>query len=238
MAIFALSDLHLAISEPSKSMEEFGPSWDNYMERIRQGFLESVSKDDYVLLPGDLSWASSMDNAYDDFMFIENLPGKKIICRGNHDYYWGTLSKMERYLSEKSISTISIIRNNSIHVENSLITGTRGWKLPSDISFGEEDKKIYEREIVRTRICLESLRKEDPEHKLRWIFMMHFPPLLTINTRTEFTKLFEEYDVDICIYGHLHGIAQARAYEGKIDGMGPKYCFVSGDHLGFKPFRL
>lgn len=236
MAIFAMSDLHLAISNPNKSMGLFGSAWKDYIPRIKAGFEENVKDGDTVLMPGDLSWVMYMKDGYDDFKFIDDLPGHKIISRGNHDYFWTTVKKMEEQFASFGISTIEIARNNVIEVEGSLITGTRGWKLPSDTNFNDDDRKIYDREVIRLGLCMNALNELDPNHEKRHICMLHYPPLNNVRKNTEFTSILEENHVDICIYGHLHGKAQYRMFEGEQNGV--NYKFVSAEYLDFKPLCL
>ncbi len=236
MTIWAMSDLHLAISNPEKSMELFGHSWSNYIERIKAGFEANVKPDDTVLMPGDLSWVMYMKDGYDDFKFIDDLPGHKIISRGNHDYFWTTVKKMEETFASFGLSTIEIARNNVIEVEGSLITGTRGWKLPYESGFSEEDRKVYDREIIRLGLCMDALNKMDPEHTKRHICMLHYPPLSSMYPKTGFSEILEANKVDVCVYGHLHGNAQRRLFEGEKNGV--LYKFISADYLKFVPLNL
>lgn len=239
MAIFAMADLHLAISNPEKSMEEFGEGWRDYITRIKTNWEETVTDEDTVLMPGDLSWAMYIDKANEDLQFIDSLPGTKLFSRGNHDYWWTTVSKMEKYCADQGFNTIRFVRNNVIEVEDSLITGTRGWKLPSDSGFDAEDRRIYERETLRLGLCLKQLQAADPDHGRRHIVMLHYPPLTQKSPSSAFTGLLEEAGVDLCIYGHLHGFAHAGAFEGSITpGKGTIYRCVASDFLGFKPLRL
>ena len=236
MAIFAMADLHLAISNPEKSMEVFGNRWGDYIPKIRAAFGEKVCAEDTVLMPGDLSWATYLSEAREDFEFIDSLPGRKLICRGNHDYWWTTVAKMEKTFAEMGITTIDMIRHNCIEVEETLITGTRGWKLPTDDSFSAEDRKIYDREKIRIGLCIDALKKQDPEHSRRWLLMLHYPPLTTLVPETDLSKLIEEAGVDVCIYGHLHGRAHKRAFEG--EKTGTLYRCVAADYLGFSPVQV
>lgn len=236
MAIFALSDLHLALSNPEKSMDVFGSGWENYIQRIKDGFDELVTSEDTVLMPGDLSWATYLKEARDDFEFIDKLPGKKIISRGNHDYWWATIKKMEQTFADMGLNTISIARNNVIEVEGCLISGTRGWKVPGDDNFTEEDRKIYEREKIRLGLCLDAIHKEDPDHLKPHVIMMHYPPLSKNAVRGEFSSLLESANVDMVVYGHLHGRAHAKVFEGKRGNT--EYRCVSADYRNYRPFQL
>lgn len=235
MAVYALSDLHLAISNPEKTMEVFGPGWDNYMERIKEGFSE-VKPEDTVLMPGDLSWAMYLEDAKADLEYIEALPGRKLICRGNHDYWWTTAAKMRRAFDDMGIKSIEIVRNNAIEADGFLISGTRGWKLPTDDSVSAEDKKIIDRELIRLDICAKALKEADPEHKLKWVMMMHYPPLTLNNQDTVYTKVLSESGVNMVVYGHLHGRAHSKIFEGIKEGV--EYRCVASDALKYKALRL
>ena len=236
MALFAMSDLHLALSNPEKTMSVFGSGWDNYIERIKSGFEELVSPDDTVLMPGDLSWATYLKDATEDFKFINDLPGKKIICRGNHDYWWTTVKKMEETFAQMGVNTITIARNNIIEAEGCLITGTRGWKVPGDENFSEEDKKIYERELIRLGLCIDALGKADPDHSKPHVVMLHYPPLTSKVMKGDFSSILEKADVDLVVYGHLHGRAHQKVFEGKRGNT--EYRCVSADYCNFRPFQL
>lgn len=236
MAIFAMSDLHLALSNPEKSMSVFGPGWENYIERIKAGFEELVGPDDTVLMPGDLSWATYLKEAGEDFAFIDSLPGKKIICRGNHDYWWTTVKKMEDTFAQMGVKSITIARNNTIEVEDCLVTGTRGWKVPGDDKFTDEDRKIYDREVIRLGLCLDAINREDPEHLKKHVVMLHYPPLTRVAMKGDFSRILESANVDLVVYGHLHGRAHSKIFEGKRGNT--EYRCVSGDYCNFRPFQL
>ena len=236
MALFAIADLHLALSNPEKSMEVFGKGWTDYIPRLEEAFREKVSPQDTVLMPGDISWATYMKQAEEDFKFIDSLPGKKIIGRGNHDYWWTTVKKMEETLASMGVTTISLSNHTTFEADGSLITGTRGWKLPSDDNFSEEDRKIYEREKIRIGLCAQALDKADPEHIKRRILMLHYPPLTSRVPDTELSEMIGSSGFDLCIYGHLHGKAHKKAFEGVKDGT--EYKCVAADYLGFSPAEI
>lgn len=235
MALFAISDLHIALSNPEKTMEVFGSAWDNYIERIREGFAV-VGPEDTVLMPGDLSWATYLEQAGADFEFIDSLPGRKLICRGNHDYWWVTAAKMKKTFLEMGIGSLEIVRNNAIEAEDYLVSGTRGWKLLGDDGITAEDRKITERELIRLDLCLKALKEADPEHARKWVMMFHFPPLIRSNMSTEYSHRLSEAGVDLAVYGHLHGRAHSRIFEGEHEGV--TYRCVAADVLKYKPLRL
>lgn len=238
MSIFALGDLHLSLGT-NKTMEVFGPAWDRYVQRIEENWRAMIKPEDTVLVPGDISWAMYLSETKADFDFLESLPGRKLICRGNHDYWWTTVHKMEDYFAKQNYKSLQIVRHNAVVVEDSVISGTRGWVLPNDSKFSAEDKPIYERELARLRLCAEAIEKADPEHSKRRIMMLHYPPVTKDNTKTEWARVLDEYKIDLCVYGHLHGRGHSIAFEGTIsDSFSCQYKCVAADFLGFKPLDI
>lgn len=229
MSIYAISDLHLSFNT-NKPMNIFG--WDNYEEKIKQDWQAKVKDEDLVLLPGDFSWEMKLENTYKDFKFINTLPGKKLLLKGNHDLWWTTLKKMREYLEKREFKNIDFIYNNSYEFENFIIAGTRGWNL---ISESEEDKKIKERELIRLRNSIEDGRKKYGTEK-QIIVCMHYPPLLKEITHTDFSQILEEYNVKYCIYGHLHGKSHINVFDGLLNDI--NYKMVSCDYTKFKLIKI
>ena len=197
MKVFAISDLHLSINNP-KPMDIFGPIWENYIDKIFEDWKNKVSEDDIVLLAGDFSWAIKLENTKSDFDLVKDLPGKKIIIRGNHDYWWKSISSVRGVLPQDFYA----IQNDSLTFGDYIICGTRGWVIPDNKS-SEEDVKIYKRELIRLQLTLENatrLRKEGQ----KLICMLHYPPYNFKEEDSEFTSLLEKYKVDCVVYGHLH----------------------------------
>lgn len=236
MSIYALADLHLSLSNPEKSMELFGHQWAGYLDRIKEEWNAVVKPEDTVLIPGDISWATYIDKAEEDFAFIASLPGRKLLSRGNHDFWWTTMKKLDEYFEEHSFPGLELVRTNVIEAEDCLITGTRGWMNEAGKSDDPDKKKIYDREILRLGLCVEELRKADPDHKKTHILMIHYPPVTTQMDQTGFSKIITEAGIDICVYGHLHGHSHRFAKEGVIEGC--RYFCVSADYLGFKPVLI
>ena len=232
MAIFAISDLHLALGT-DKPMDIFGAKWANYMERLETNWAAVVGAEDYVLVPGDISWATYLEQAYKDFEFIDRLPGRKIISKGNHDYWWTTKSKLDKFVADYGFSTISFMHNNSYTLQNAAVCGTRGWNMPGETGFGSEDEKIYKRELQRLELSLKGARV--PEGG-KLIAAMHFPVFNSKGVFSEFLDIMQKYNVDMCIYGHLHGDAHKYAFEGTSGG--GEFKFVAADFTGFKPVKL
>ena len=197
MSIYAISDLHLSFNT-NKPMNLFG--WIDYENKIKKDWLEKVSENDLVLLPGDFSWEIKLENTYKDFEFINNLTGKKLLLKGNHDLWWGTLNKMREFLEEQKIKNIDFIYNNSYEFEGNIIAGTRGWNLSEETP---EDAKIKKREVNRLELSIKDGIEKYGDNK-PIIACMHYPPILKGNTNNEFTKVLEKYNVNKCIYGHLH----------------------------------
>ena len=237
MSIYALADLHLALSCPDKSMEVFGSSWGEYISRVEENWKKTVSGSDTVLVSGDISWATYIDKAEEDFRFISGLPGRKLLSRGNHDYWWTTMKKMEVFLSEKGFTDLGFVRTNVVEADDCLISGTRGWMIETKESLeGSENRKIYEREKLRIRMCIDKLNEADPDHSKKHIIMIHYPPLTANKEFTEFAEMMAGGGVDICVYGHLHGKAHRKAFEGDFEGT--EFICTSADYVDFTPVKI
>jgi predicted phosphohydrolase len=232
MSIYAISDLHLALGI-DKPMDVFGERWTNYMDKLKREWTDTVSEGDFVVVPGDISWATYLEQAFEDFRFINGLPGKKIISKGNHDYWWTTLSKLNKFMESNEFSTIEFMHNNSFHIESAVICGTRGWKCPGDDDFSAEDRKIYNRELQRLELSLKSLSKTREEAV---IVALHYSPFNSKRQKSEFIDILKKYEVKTCVYGHLHGESCNNAVEGWVDDI--DFKLISSDHLNFKPLLL
>ncbi len=222
MAIFALSDLHLPLGI-DKPMDIFGTRWYDYVEKIEYEWQKKVTDEDFVIINGDFSWATYLDEAVRDFQFIEKLPGKKLISKGNHDYWWETLTKMNAFLEKNSIKSVSFLQNNAFLCKNAAVCGAKGWISPDDKSFKKEDEKIYRRELIR----FENSIKEAKKLSETVIAALHYPP------DAEFNKMLEKYNVEKCVFGHLHG---KRAEDYRI--LYKNTLLVSADFLRFSPIRI
>ena len=229
MSIYAISDLHLSFNT-NKPMDMFG--WNNYEEKISQDWRTNVKEEDLVLLTGDFSWEMKLENTYKDFQFINNLPGKKLLLKGNHDLWWTTLKRMREFLKEKEFNNIDFIYNNSYEFENYIIAGTRGWNLVSE---NIDDKKIKDRELLRLEnSIIDGIRKYGEDKPI--IVCMHYPPLLKELKNSEFTKILEKYNVKYCLYGHLHGKSHMNVFDGNYNNVA--YKMVSCDYTGFKLIKI
>ncbi len=248
MAIWAIADLHLSFGVPNKQMDVFGPQWVGYTHKIEQAWKTSITPDDLVLIAGDISWAKFVEEARPDLEWIDHLPGTKVLLKGNHDYWWGSLSKLKTILPP----SCHLIQNNSWMWKDVAIAGTRLWDVPgigfaSLIDFKqyectkaltESDEspdsiKIYQRELGRLEMSLKSI----PPHAKKRIVMTHYPPIGPDFQETEASRLLEKYQVDICVFGHLHNVKPGLKLFGEHHGV--QYFLTACDYLeDFKPVRI
>ena len=225
--IYAIGDLHLPGGD-NKPMEVFGAHWEGHFQRIAQDWCERVKDEDVVLIPGDISWAMQVEDALPDLRAIGDLPGKKVILRGNHDYWWCGISRLREMLPKGMFA----VQNDAMLLENTVICGTRGWTLPAQSS-AKEDEKIYARELLRMELSLENARRLKGE---KLVVMCHYPPLGDRGESTPLSALLEKYEVDDVVYGHLHGASLRGAVTGCYGGV--RYHCVSCDGLNFRLYRL
>ncbi len=226
MSLYAIGDLHLSLGV-HKPMDIFGPGWENYTRRIEEGF-SSLSAGDVTVLCGDLSWGMNFAESLEDFRFIDRLPGRKLLVKGNHDYWWNTAAKMRRFFEENGFTTLDVLHNNCHIYGDYALCGTRGW-------FYEEDQtphngKVLSREVGR---LVASLNAAGERKKLCFL---HYPPLYSGYRCPEILKTLEDYGVEACCYGHLHGASHRLAIQGRVGTV--DYRLVSGDYLGFVPKKI
>ncbi|MCQ2359367.1 MAG: metallophosphoesterase [Phascolarctobacterium sp.] len=229
MNIYAIGDLHLSGDPPSKPMEIFGDHWAGHKEKIKNNWLQTVHEDDVVIICGDISWAMGLENVAEDLAWLKELPGRKLLLRGNHDYWWTSLKKMQAAYGKD----FEFIQNNCTMIGDVAICGTRGWILPTAESFTEEDKKIYEREAIRLKMSLDDAKKANAKEI---ICALHYPPLFAPEEESLFTNLLEEYGVKHCIYGHIHGLDHVLTFEGERKGV--NYKLTSCDTQEFKLYEI
>lgn len=231
MAIYVIADLHLSFSV-DKPMDIFG--WGNHAEKIRENWLKKVKSEDTVILPGDFSWATYLEETYKDFEFLNALPGKKIMSKGNHDYWWNTVTSMNKYLKENNFENIEFLYNNAHLVEDKILVGTRGWvnSWKSD-----ENYKILKRENDRLKLSIQDGIKKFGESK-EMIAFIHYPPFYKENVPEEidFIKTLEKYNIKKCYYAHLHGDSHREAIEGNVNGI--EFKLVSSDYLNFDLLKI
>lgn len=230
MAIYAISDLHLSLGI-EKQMDIFGDNWIKHEEKIKKNWISKVKESDLVLLPGDFSWAMYLEETVKDFEFINNLPGKKLLLKGNHDYWWTTLKKIKEFLEENKFENIDFLYNNSYYFDNKIIAGTRGWSEQE-----EQPEKIIRRENIRLKLSLKDGIEKYGEDK-EIIVCMHYPPFNSYEEADmNFIKTMKDFNVKKCIYGHIHGESQKEAKQGIIDGIEIK--MVSSDYLDFDLIKI
>ena len=245
MKIWALADLHLPLGAPDKSMEAFGLPWHNYVTRIEENWKKRVSDDDLMLIAGDISWAMKLEDALIDLQWIDALPGKKVILKGNHDYWWPSNKK----LSEVLPPSIQFINNTAVTIDDVTIGGVRLWDSP-EYNFSEyitfvenplvkekplepeKSTRIFNRDLERLRISLEQM---DPNANYR-IAMIHYPPISADLQDSQVSKILEEFNINVCIFGHLHNVKKDRPLFGEKNQI--LYLFTAADYLEFDPLLV
>lgn len=232
MALYTISDLHLPIGI-DKPMDIFGSKWSNYVDRLRENWKNIITEEDTVVLPGDFSWATYLEQSIPDFEYLEALPGKKILLKGNHDYWWTTKSKLLKFTSENGFNSVDFLQNNSFMYKNKAICGTRGWSYLGKGGCSDEDKRIYERELVRLELSIADAEKKSPGEI---IVFLHYPPLTNEIPSSGFCDIMKAHNVRLCIYGHIHNARFRNVVENEHDGI--KYMLVSCDYRDFVPVKL
>lgn len=235
MSVFAISDLHLSIANPSKAMDAFGDRWRDYQTKLEKNWKSVVAENDTVVVAGDISWGSSLDESFEDLKFLNSLPGKKIISKGNHDFWWSTVTKLTTYFKENDLQTLTILNNNAIVAENYIITGTRGWFTdpasqntvqPTDFA------KIVNREAIRLNLAIDEAKKLKAEENREIIAFFHFPPLWNSFCNESAFDAMLTADIKKCYFGHIHGCYNVPE---KINHRGVDLSMISADYLKFMP---
>ena len=227
MALYAIGDLHLCLGAP-KPMDIFGGAWVGYLDKLQEG-ISRIQPDDTTVLLGDLSWALDLSSAKADFAWIDQIPGRKIILKGNHDYWWSTATKFYKFCCENSFTNQFILNNNCYQYQDWAICGTRGWFFEEDRS-GAHDEKVFKRELIRLETSLQAAG-DMPK-----MVFLHYPPRYKGYECPEILELLKRYDVRRCFYGHLHGGSHGLAIEGCWDGI--DFKLVSSDRLNFQPYQI
>lgn len=226
MAIYAIGDLHLSVAA-KKPMDIFD-GWDDHAERLIENWNKKIKPEDTVILAGDTSWGMTLPAAIPDFRLIDRLPGKKIISKGNHDYWWGSMTKMTDAFAEHGLTTLSILHNNSYQVEGKWICGSRGWLFENGAA---HDDKIIRREAMRIAASLESAGKGGEK-----LLFLHYPPVYAGQVQERFMAVMRQHGIKRCYYGHIHGVGHKYAVQGKFRGV--NLTMISSDYLGFDPLLL
>ena len=235
MALYVIADLHLDIQSNQKSMEVFGNRWKNYVDKIQANWMHLITENDTVIIPGDISWSLTLKDALCDLKWIDRLSGKKILLKGNHDFWWATNSKMQGFLKENELNSIQILNNNAYETENYIICGSRGWftdKTMQTASQNVDYTKIINREVIRLRMSLdEALKLRENTNKEILVFL-HFPPVWSDFRCEEILQLLNEYNIKRCFFGHIHSnyTAPSVFLEGEIE-----FKLISADFLDFIP---
>ena len=228
--IYTIGDLHLSFKE-NKPMSIFGENWYGHDEKIKNDWISKVTEKDLVILLGDFSWAMYLKDTDEDFKYLNNLPGKKLLLKGNHDYWWNTVTKMKEFLKENNFSNIDFLYNSAYEFEGKVIVGTRGWALSEE----EEDKRLFKREAMRLELSIQDGIRKYGEDK-EFIAFTHYPPItkntIINNELNEMLRILKKYDIKKCYYGHLHGNSIKEAVEG--EHIGITFKLVSADGLDFK----
>lgn len=228
MSIFVIADLHLSLRVP-KPMDIFGDNWSGHEEKIKKDWLEKVKENDLVVLPGDFSWETYLEDTYKDFAYLDSLPGKKILLKGNHDYWWTTVTNLN-----KLYDNMKFLQTNFYEYGEYAICGGRGWICPNDFKFDDNDEKIYKREENRIRLSLQAAKKKGYS---KFIVITHYPPTNDKLEESLFTNLYEEYGVEKVIYGHLHG---KESFKMGLKGVrnGVEYILASCDYTDFNLIKI
>ena len=238
MSVFAISDLHLStLDSTNKSMEVFGRRWTGYIEKLKSNWEKLVSDEDTVIIPGDISWALTLDEARNDLLFLDSLPGKKILGKGNHDFWWCTMKKHGEFFAKNEIKTISFLFNNAYETEDFIIAGTRGWYYDEDAQNAPDNtdfEKLTNRETQRLKISLEAAKKlkDEAGGDKEIVVFMHFPPLWNGKESESIINLLIEYGIKRIYYGHIHG---NYTLEPKSEYKGMEMSIISADYLNFVP---
>lgn len=231
MALYTIADLHLSLGV-SKPMDVFGGKWEGYQEKIKKNLSEMIKDEDILVIGGDISWGINLLESLEDFKFLDSLPGKKIILKGNHDLWWCTMNKMKNFFLEHNITTIEFLFNNFHSYQNIAICGTRGWGYEEDFK-DKANEKIYKRELLRLENSLSQAK--NAEFDEIYCFL-HYPPIYANFVCHEMIDIMKKYGVSKCIYGHLHSESLKYAKYGIIDGI--EYIMASGDYVNFCPILL
>lgn len=225
MSLFAIADTHLSFGT-NKPMDSF-PGWKNYTDRLKENWNKIIDNDDFVVIAGDISWAMNFDELKVDFDFINKLNGKKIILKGNHDYWWNTMSKMNKFIEENQFDTITILHNSAFDFDDFSVCGSRGWFFDSE---EEHNEKVLNREVMRVKTSIECAKNDEK------IVFLHYPPVTENQCCDEILNLLKEKGIKKCYYGHLHGGAAKYAFDDNFDGI--DFKLISADRLKFVPLLI
>lgn len=228
--LYTIADTHLSFTT-EKPMDIFGHRWENHAEKLKENWLKKIKPEDTVVIPGDISWGIDLEEAKEDLLFLDSLPGRKLIGKGNHDYFWGTINKMTAFIDHAGITTISFLYNNAYLIDNKIVCGTRGWM--SEFGVKAEDERIIKREAQRLELSLQQgmkLKEENPDAKL--VVFTHYPIVFGDFINYEFIDILYKYEVNTVYYGHLHNIKESQLDKSYL---GIDFHLIAGDYIGFDP---
>lgn len=227
MALYAIADLHLSFTS-NKPMDIYGSAWKNHTERVKEAWRSKINQEDTVIIAGDISWGLRLEDAMADLTWIHDLPGKKVLIKGNHDPWWASITKLNHLFDD-----MFFLQNTFYPYEDYAICGSRGWACPGSGEFTEHDEKIYQREILRIKASFEAAAKAGYE---KFIGVMHYPPTNEKREASGFTEIFDYYDAEKVVFGHLHGEKRKNAQAGMRGKV--KYYLISCDTLQCDPMRI
>ncbi|BDR65940.1 ser/threonine protein phosphatase [Clostridium tetani] len=227
MALYAISDFHLSFTT-DKPMNVFGENWKDHHKKIKENWMRTVKEEDTVIIAGDISWSMNIEDGMEDLHWISKLPGEKILVKGNHDYWWTSISKLNNLYPD-----MKFIQNNYFQYEDYALCGTRGWICPRGDNFTEHDSKVYKRELIRLKLSLDSAIKDDYDN---FIVVLHYPPFNGAKVDEGFLEIFKDYNVRKVIFGHLHGMPKQNIFNREIDGI--EYLLTSCDYLDFNLIKI
>lgn len=233
MALFAIADTHLSIDK-DKPMDVFGNRWNGYLQKLEDRWRKTVGNEDTVVIPGDFSWGMSLEEAKPDFLYLDSLPGKKIIGKGNHDYWWATAKRMQEFLNRENIQSVSFLHNNAYVLEGFTICGSRGWFVDESTAIHSEAdyEKIVKREVARLEM---SIKKGMEMQEGELLVFLHFPPVFRDYVCPEIVDVLLKYHIQRCWFGHIHGVytmPQEYTYKGIV------FSSIAADYLDFVPKRI
>lgn len=236
MSLFVISDLHLDVLTNEKSMEVFGDKWKDYTKRIQKNWSAVVEENDTVIIPGDISWALTLEESLTDLKWIEALPGKKILMKGNHDFWWSTVTKMKRFFAENNLNTFDILHNNALEIESYIIAGSRGWFVDKTVqpqkTITVDYEKILNREQIHLRMSLDEAKSIQEKTGKEILVFFHFPPIWGDFKCDELLNILKEYNISRAFFGHIHGSYNHSSY---FDYDGIQFKMISADFIDFIP---
>ncbi len=238
MSVYTIADLHLSIGKASKSMDVFGRKWFDYVHRLEINWQKLITDNDTVVIPGDISWGMSLEDSLPDLQFLNSLPGKKIIMKGNHDFWWSTVSKMSEFFQRNGLYSIEILNNNALDAGNCIVAGTRGWftdKTLQNTSDNVDYTKIINRETIRLRMSLDNAVLLQRISNKKIVVFFHFPPVWNDFRCDEFIDILSSYKIKECFFGHIHGCYNVT---GAFEYKNILFRLISADFIDFIPFLV